>query len=146
MTEKDLIAVELEADEGSVIAYFPRWCLPAATDSINFPDWQYVDLESRSLTVLRRIYKTRRRESDGKIEFASLSLLCDFDDPLGQGFEPISYLDPSPPPNPHLFAIHEEYIEAVLCRLEQLAKEAIAKSDWSDVFRFLIRELPNHRR
>ena len=117
--------------------------LPAAGDAIEHPDTRLNFSEERRWIVRKRVYQTRLSEK--KVCVDTVILLCDFDDPSNQGTVPFSNFESDPicnfesDPNPHLFSIPDEYADAVLVQLQELAKQAISKRDWSSVFQFLSR-------
>jgi hypothetical protein len=143
---RERITLSIEFDEGSFLIEIDDWAqLPQAGDRIDHPDARWNSSDDRNWVVRNRIYRTRIRESDGKIEVAEIALYCEFDDHQELGLRPFSNLDPNPNPSPRPFNVPSEHAEAILDRLQELTKEAIAKNDWSDVFLFLTRRVPNWR-
>jgi hypothetical protein len=129
-------------DNGKFEIEFSSWGqLPQKDDVILHPDQRFNPIDDRAWRVHYRVYRTVRESSSGKTEVQGVLLFCDFDDQQKKGLKPFSALDANPTPPRE--TIHPEHAEAIIQEIENLAREAIAKNDWSDLFLFLSFRVPN---
>lgn len=129
-------------EDGKFEIEFENWSqLPQAGDTILHPDRKFNSIDDRAWKVHNRVYRTSYEPATGKTKVEGVELFCDFDDYQKKGLKPFSALDANP--NPPQETMHPEHAEAIVQQIENLARQAIAKNDWSDLFLYLSFRVPN---